>query len=857
MNKSLGVLIIILFPLSSILFSQSLIDQIDGKSNYHEICSIANNYYEQVRKEGRALAKNDIKEKHFRRWEWYMRNRLGNDGELVNYNLKNQKAFFKYQEEMKSHSRSTLSNWEFIGPSEIPLSPSSNNLIGNGRLDRVALHPTNANIIYVGGPSGGIWKTTDGGDSWESLDDYLPSAGVSAIKISKINPNLIYVVNGQGDGLGNYEKDCTGIYKSLDGGNSWEYKIITTGNNLKAFELAIDPLDDQNIYVATNNGIRVSQDGGDSWDIEQFGFVYNDIQISPSAPYTIYASGTSSVVHSELGSSIWVQSNFVDGTPVAGRKAIGVTGDDPDVVYLFCGPKLNDGTFAGLYKSVDKGLNFSLYTNAPNLCGGAPDDNGGGQSWYNHCIAVSPTDADKIIIGSLVIWGNDENGLFDTLTTYTADVTSIENYVHPDVHDLQFSEINGWLYAATDGGIYKSENGGDDWENITAGIHTTQFFSIASSPQNPTLVVGGSQDNGAKYKNSTSLIWDHYGGGDSYITAFDPNNQNIHYIGSHSNIKKYDSGVEDDITPPGITNTSHSQIETHVSNSDILFVGTRSDTFCISTDQGNSWPTYNMIKSDLCIATCPTHADRLYIAGGWFSSPEINVFSIASNDWTRIDTNGLPDWGSLGVFPTDISVSPSTSSWLVVSISGYANDEKVYWSGDSGASWTNISLNLPNVPVHCVAYLENGVILAGTEIGVFLKASSDDEWIPFNNNLPNTIISEMIVHEDQGLITVCTYGRGAWRTDMPSPNCDENIVMNSSENIQGQKYFEANNSIETNSTTIYGGDGTQVFFQAGNLIDFKDGFRAATNANGTVMAYIGPCGTEIPEFRPEDVSSGN
>ena len=837
----------------SLLQSQGLRERIKDKTNYFEICEIANQYYKEQGAASNQMSSVDIKEKHFRRWEWLMKNKLGENGELVNHTQLNIKAYEQMKTDRILSQKSTLSDWSFIGPSELPTSPHTKHYIGNGRLDRIAFHPTNANIIYVGAPSGGLWKTTNGGTTWSSLDNYLPTAGVSGIAISAVNPNIIYVLTGSGDGNGSYSNPSPGVYKSMDGGDSWVFKSFNVSGSISGFQIVVHPTNDNIVHAATSDGIKYTLNGGTTWLTKYAGAKYTDVRYQAASPYRLFAAGdaATSVKYSD-NSVQWFTTNFSGQTPVPGRKGIGTSADDPTIVYLFCGKNSNQ-RFDGFYKSSDSGLSFTQVVNTPNLFGRTSDDPSYGQSTYNLCITVSPTDYKKIIVGGAITWKSINEGMsWDTITDYPyKPPVPILSYVHPDIHDVEYNPLNGNLYAATDGGFYKSVDNGSNWTNITNGIATTQFFSIASAPSNPDLIIGGSQDNGSKVKTGSSLIWDHFGGADSYITAYDPNNTNTFYHVAHSTISKYINNVETNITPPKPDITTHAQIATHISDSDIFFVGTRSDTFCRSSNQGapGSW-SYSSVKSDLCIATSPTNGNRLYVSGGWFSTPEVSKSINGGFNWTSINS-GLPSFAGTTFLPTDIAVSPVSEDWLVVGISGYQPGEKIYHSftGGENGDWTNISSNLPNVPVHCVAYLQNGSILVGTELGVFLKDNNSANWVPFSNNLPATQISEMIVHEAQGLVTICTYGRGAWRSDLPSSDCDENIVFNASENIEGRKYFEANNTIETNSTTIYGGDGTQVFFQAGTKIDLKEGFRAVTNGNGTVKAYIGPCGTEIPSIK--------
>ena len=849
MNKIYTFLLF--FLMAQVTIGQTLKSKLEDKVNYKEICQIAEQHFAELNRNNQSRMHGDPKEKHFRRWEWYMRNRLDNNGNIFDHNTATRKAFqkFDFQNKSWSNSRNVNSDWNFTGPSIIPTNPTSTNSIGNGRVDRIAFHSTNPNIIFAGTPSGGLWKTTNGGSSWFPLDKFLPTQGISGIVVD--DDNNVYVVNGTGDANGNYANKATGVYKSTDGGFNWEYKPF--GFSLRVYAMVKHPVFNM-LYVAAETGLYFSPDDGDSWS-NKYQEQMTDVYVQPVSPYRVHACGNEKVIHTTSNIYMVNEVNFSGGTPLTGRKSFATSIDNPEVIYLHTTSVSDtiDGNFSGFFKSTNNGANYALVTNAPNISATEPGDGVSKQSAYNHCATASPNDYKKVIVGGLIIWRNYDEGNFNAWENSTSygfndSGVPIAEYVHPDVHALEYNALNGWLYAGTDGGIYRSQDDGLTWLNITNGISTTQFFSIAVCPSNPNLIIGGSQDNGAKYKNSSSNIWDHYGGGDAYITAYDPNDVDKYYYVIHGTISQRDGGLVYDVTPPNVQVTTHSQIETHPTLSDVVFVGTRSDTICLSgtpTDP-SSW-VYRSLKSDLCIATTAANLSTVYAAGGWYSDPEVNVSTNTGLNWTRIDTNGLPDFIETTKIPTDISVSPINSQRLVVSISGYFAGEKVFHSINGGNSWTNISLNLPNVPIHCLAYLSNGGILAGTELGVFYKMNGDSNWIPFSNNLPIVHVSEMVLNELQGLVTISTYGRGTFQSPLPDAFCDNQIIWPAPTAIQGQQFFSANQLIETRSVVDNGGAGTQIFFQSGDRIILKEGFHARTNTSGKVKAYIAPCGSEIPE----------
>jgi photosystem II stability/assembly factor-like uncharacterized protein len=516
------------------------------------------------------------------------------------------------------------------------------------------------------------------------------------------------------------------------------------------------------------------------------------------------------------------------------------------------GPNIGPNSFAGFYKSTNSGVDFNVQATTPNIFGVNENSSFNGQPFSCIALSVHPTNSNLIVSGGLVPFRSTNGGSIWTQLNPYFNQGDVEDYIHVDFKDLFFNPLNNLLYAANDGGVYRSTNNGTSWENLSKGIGVTQFYSVSTFQNDYDRVIGGTQDNGAKRKLPGVSVWDELGGGDGFITAYDKlNNEQFYFSGNNSLFRRTFDGILEtvtSITPPVNSNTAHSQVATRYNNADHVYVGTRADTMCFSSFSGSGW-TCIPLKSDLAIVNCPTNDNRLYVAGGWFSNPIISRSIDAGATWSRIDsTGGLPNFTGPGLFPTDIAVRQNNEFQLVVTISGFTDGEKVYYSSNGGDDFVNISGNLPNVPTHCAVYLSNGGILVGTDLGVFYKSDYNTNWIPFSNNLPQCHVSEMVVNETDGKITISTYGRGAFVTDMPGPSCVPAIVWTIPEALNGQKYFEASNYIETKHIITNGSIGTKVFYQAGNFIDLKEGFLAKADNAEIIQGKIAPCGTEIPSF---------
>ncbi len=209
-------------------------------------------------------------EKHFARWAYYQSMHLGPAGEFVNISKKTVEAA-----ESQSDAPLTSANgsWSFIGPSTAFNNNPSADLLGIGRVDRMAFHPTDPNTIYVGTPAGGLWRTTNGGTSWSPISNFIPSLGISGIVVDHTNPNTLYVLTGDGDDyisnfylyLAGYIRLSAGVFKSFDGGVTWEPTGPMSANEYCGYRLIQHPNNANILIAATSDGIYRTTNAGTTW----------------------------------------------------------------------------------------------------------------------------------------------------------------------------------------------------------------------------------------------------------------------------------------------------------------------------------------------------------------------------------------------------------------------------------------------------------------------------------------------------------------------------------------------------------------------------------------------------------------
>jgi hypothetical protein len=348
-------------------------------------------------------------------------------------------------------------------------------------------------------------------------------------------------------------------------------------------------------------------------------------------------------------------------------------------------------------------------------------------------------------------------------------------------------------------------------------------------------------DNGVKHRKTDDAHFWHIDCCDGFDVAFDPNTHNRMYASLNLWLSRYTSNgtVKTDITPK-----QHwlMRVATHVSISQIVFAGT-TDRMYRSFNAGNSWDTV-FVEANDGIEMCLSNPNRMYIAGAAGGTVRFNRTDNLGVSYDRLDDNpGFPD----SVFVGDIAVDPLDADVVWVSFAGFVDGNKVFYSNDAGANWTNWSYGLPNVAVTALEVRDNGDLFAGTDIGVFYKPASYADWIPMNNGMPRCMTTEFVINEEAGVIRAATYGRGIWEADIPDGICPANLAWTLNSPIEGFQYHETSGQINTNFI-LEGGANTSIFLKANSLINLNVGFEAP--ANGSIFeAEIGPCSSGgIPDI---------
>jgi len=762
--KNLFALLILSVLLGNAGFTQPWMDYLpDNKrntTNFFEMKEAYQNWLQDH--EGEQIRA----QKQFNRMDFFLNGRINEDGTFPTSTYWNEAMRIVDE---RSNRSGLFGDWNSLGPSYAPMILSGIRQGGVGRIDCITFHPTDPNIIYVGSPSGGLWKTDDGGISWEVLTDNLPTLGVSDLKINPNYPDSMYLATGTRDVW--WETYSVGVLRSADGGYTWEetglsFDIIQTR---QVNEIIMDPQNSNILLAATSSGLYKTTNAGVDWTLVLGGNI-KDLEYRPGDFSIIYASsfnyfGGAIVFQStNSGDSFGIIQDIGFNSSQVNRITIGVTPADPDMVYLLCSDASSSG-FYGVYMSEDNGSSWthtSAGTNL-NLLGWAAGGNDvGGQGWFTLSLAVSPTDPYHIYVGGVNIWQSFDSGESWDLNAHWLGWGGAD-YVHADIHNLVYNPLDQVLYTSNDGGIYQQQASGDEWLDISDGIVIYQIYRLGLYENDDGLALASPQDNGTTLFNDaefTELLL-----AEACDNFIDYNDPQIMYYGGYGTglVRSLNGGSSyTNIHPPGANQRFNPPYIINPVNSSSIY--SAFDDVFKSTNRGDDW---EIISGGIghqyefnCLEVAPSDTNYIYAA-------DYRSLWVSSNDgesWT--DISGILPVSSLNI--NDIAISGKDPQQVCVVFSGFFTDEKIYMTMDAGQTWENISMNLPNMPVNCAIYendTDDGVYV-GTDIGIYYTNNELDEWVDFSDGLPNVIILEMEINYKENKIKAATYGRGLWESPL-------------------------------------------------------------------------------------------
>jgi len=680
---------------------------------------------------------------------------------------------------------------------------------GMGRINCMAFDPTNSSTYFVGVAQGGLWKTTNNGQTWIPLTDNLPITRISDIVIDPNNINTMYISVCDFEYLGvalnlNGRKRNThyglGVYKTIDGGATWQPTglsfQLTNGDASLIRKLFIAQSNSNQLVACGANGMYTSIDAGNTWT-KRLDSLFWDMVQDPVNPNTLYAAtgwvlnandGNAAIYKSTDFGVTWVMlSTGIPSTGSVQRIKLAIAPSDHNYVYAIA--VNNDQGLYGFYKTTNAGTSWTYIPPLLNVLEGNEGNNTGGQGNYDLALYVDNADRDIVFTGGVNIWGSiDGAQTFNPVSHWTLNYGPT---LHGDIHSIYRQPLTGNIFVCSDGGLYRTSNmlisswadanngipWPTQWTKLNDAMQITSFYRLSSSRNSSGRVMAGAQDNATFFYDGASG-WATIMGGDGMDNFIDPANDDF-LIGSsqYGNFyQSFDAGLT--------SNSINSNVNNEVAEwtTPIAADYNISGTFYIgyanvvkSDDGGNFWtsisnfPASGIANNEIsALAVANTNSNVIYAAKRVryeYTIPGSLYKTIdGGSNWTDI-TAGLPD----SLYYTSVDINSTNANTAYISMAGFSAGNKVFATTNGGTTWQNISYNLPNLPVNCVKSLAGGSkLLAATDIGLFVLNNGTTSWINVSAGLPNVILSDIEVNTVLNKIYVSTFGRGIWEADLSS-----------------------------------------------------------------------------------------
>lgn len=635
--------------------------------------------------------------------------------------------------------------WQQTGPNLFPTNESGQ-VNGIGRVCQLKFHPTNPLKMYAVTASGGLWISNDSALTWvKTGTDKLPSTACASACIDYTNDNIIYL----GTGDPNYYSPDFGIWKSIDGGQNWLQSSTGMGNRLP-IEILMDPTNTNVLVTATDNGIYKSTNAGANWSLVKTGGDFTDMQFKPGSSSTLYACTFSEFWRSTDFGSTWTQ--ITNGVVIPGGGSgngmrIAVSAANPNVVYL--GMIADEGT---ILKSVDGGTSFTIVYNNPAQSLVGYDAAGGGQGDYNFGMTADPLNENTVFVVAHVVWRSDDGGI-----TWT-QLTDWWDQLHTDMHGIKFHpNFPTKLFNINDGGIWLSNDVGDNWVPKSDELGATEIYHASQSPLKRDMISIGTQDNGELYFQSN--IWRTNRGGDwTSKSSFDYLTNNVVYY--------YETG---DRRPVNNSEASYN-LPFVATNNMVLEFTKKNNTLAFSGEQ-NVWRTTDLNNISPAWSQISNFNQTVKAINSSQADSSV-LYVITANSKIYRSDNVLSGTPTFTNFTTPAATnlianiaSVKTNSNVVYISCG----SRVYRSANRGATWTNVSSNLPLVNILKIYHDEfspNETIYICSANAVYYKDATMTNWINISYNLPSIAsIRDFMLYNPgtaASLLRVAYYGRGVW-----------------------------------------------------------------------------------------------
>jgi len=681
-----------------------------------------------------------------------------------------------------------------------------------GRALTAAGIPGDPSTYYFGATGGGVWKSTDGANTWSPSFDKAGSPSIGSIAVSVSDPNVVYAGTGEACIRGNIGQG-DGVWKSVDAGKTW--KNVGLKDSRAIGKLIVNPRNPDIVFVAAlghpygpnpERGIFRTLDGGKTWDKVLFkdentgaidiafdpqnaNVLYASLWESHRTPWSLSSGGPGSGIYrSNDGGATWKKLEE-HGLPAGPYGRIGLAvGANSDRVYA-----LIEAKEGGLYRSDDGGDSWDLVNGSHGLVQ---------RAWYYMHVIADPQDANTVYVADVEFFKSTDGG-------HNFNKIKVP---HGDNHGLWIDPKNTKrMIASDDGGVTVSLDGGKSWTRQD-NQPTAQFYHVITDTRTPYYVYGSQQDNSTVAIASRSddgaigaSDWYTVGGGEAGYIAPNPADPNIVYAGDYQgNITRFDrrtNQVKSIAVWPELTDARGAAVLDHrfqwtapivISPFDPNTIYYGGERIFKTSDGGTHWDAISgdLTRNDkskqqpsggpITIDDTGTeYYDTVFtiapspLAKGliWAGTDDglIQVTRDEGKTWSNVTPKGLAEWSRISL----IEASPHDAGTAYLAIDRHQNDDLapyIYKTTNYGSTWTRITTGIPD-GAFARAVREDpkkkGLLYAGTERGVFVSFDDGGHWRSLQNNLPLVPVHDLVIKNDD--LVLATHGRSFWILDDVSP----------------------------------------------------------------------------------------
>ncbi len=605
----------------------------------------------------------------------------------------------------------------------------------------------------IAAASGGVWEFADG--RWRPLTETLTTQWIGALATSPTDADLILVGTGEP-----FIRAGTGLWRSTDGGASWTAHPLPA-SPATCFRLRFLP-DGQTVVGAFDLGLYRSTNAGLTWTRTDLGNWPTDLAVNPSDPHELWTTVWANGLRVSHDAGVTWQPVTAPGLPTAnlGRGAVAVAASNPDRIYVAWAGQ--DNLLLGLYRSDDGGATFADVS---------PPEYLWGQGWYNNTLGVAPDDPDLVLAGGGALMRTTDGG-----RSWEAVASP---HVHADNHAVSWSSDGAHLWVGTDGGVSESDDDGLTWNTTDNRLPITQFVNIDAGDTAPLLLSGGSQDNAVSVSTDGGATWFMRWGGDGGGISIDPHDND--HIWATSGVwggpLAFHCGYSQDrgVTWQDINNgiQPSDQWYTRIRNdggdgTPVVYMNSSAHVYWSFGGLFWFWLNHDPFTSNVTELTVSGFVDPRAIVYACLDSftPGARLQVYEDPNWFE-RSSSLPD----GVRVRKVAVDPASTERCFAIMGGMGTPgRKVFRSENRGATWINITGNLPDIPMSDLLPDPGNPdeFYLGTEFGCYRTTNGGAAWQRWNDGLPEAaVVTEMTFADlsaDTGevFVVAATYGRGLW-----------------------------------------------------------------------------------------------